>query len=182
MAYDPQLETGEKLIRQFSIKVAKKVEPFVFAVSDQAVYWPAKKLVALSDPYYFRRIRLNKVQEVVVRRVPPYPSWAAAGVMIVAGLCATYLMLEPLLNKTPGHHRVSGWPFAILVGGVILPFAAKGRFGLRVITSDKEFRWKPPLVVDSSSKQKVSDTLDEILAVCGQAGLRVKDERRSQPA
>ncbi len=71
MAYDPQLESGEKLLRQFSIKVTKKVEPFVFAVSDQAVYWPAKKLVALSDPYYFRRIRLNEVQEVVVRRVPP---------------------------------------------------------------------------------------------------------------
>jgi hypothetical protein len=82
-----------------------------------------------------------------------------------------------LLKSQPGAHHVSGWPIAVFVGGIILPFAAKGRYGLHVTTSEKKFKWKPPMVVDKASKDKVAETLTAIRGACESAGLRVKDER-----
>lgn len=177
MAYEAELEAGERLIRQFEIKVTKKVPPFYFAVSDQAVYWPGKKLIALKDPYYFHRIPHGRVQEVSIRRLSPYGWWLLAIVMVGIGAWSSLLVLEHALGKEPGTQRGSGWPFAILVGGLLLPFAARGRFGLRIVTSDKSFTWKPPLVVDSASKANIRASLDEILQACEQARLRVTDDR-----
>jgi len=179
MAYEPQLEPDEKLISQFTVILSKKAKPFHFAVSDQALYWPEQKLIALTDPFYFRRIPHNRVQEVSLRRLSPYLLWLLAGIMILAGLGTSFAMMEPVLTKEPGSHRVSGWPFAVFVGGILLPFAAKGRFGLRIKTSDKDFSWKPPLVVDRLSKDKIAAALSGILESCQHAGLRVMDTRQN---
>jgi hypothetical protein len=182
MAYEPELEVGENLRHRVALNLSKKAQPFHFVVSDRAVYWPAIKLVAKSDPFYFRRITHNQIQEVAIRRLTPYGFWVLAAFMIVGGLISSVLMMAPILSKEPGSHTVSGWPFAVFVGGVILPFAAKGRFGLQVTTSEKSFRWKPPMVVDTASKDKVAAVLSEIGQACQAAGLRVKDERQKNAA
>jgi len=177
MAYEPELENGENVRLRVELNLSKKAQPFHFALSDRALYWPAIKFIAKNDPYYFRRITHNQVQKVEIRRLAPYGFWALAAAMVVVGLMTTIFMLEPLLKSQPGSHRVSGWPIAVLVGGFILPFAAKGRYGLRVTTSDKNFKWKPPMVVDKASKDKVAEALTAIRSACESAGLRVKDER-----
>ncbi|HEY2081551.1 MAG TPA: hypothetical protein VGI88_02110 [Verrucomicrobiae bacterium] len=177
MAYKPELENGENLRYCVALALSQKAQPFHFAVSDRAVYWPAIKLIAKTDPYYFRRITHDQVQEVEIRKLPPYGFWVLAALMILAGLITSVLMMGPLLSREPGVHRISGWPFAVLVGGFILPFAARGRFGLKVTTSKESFRWKPPMVVDKTSKDKVAETLNDISRACQAAGLRVKDER-----
>jgi hypothetical protein len=173
MAYKPELEPNEAIALQIAFKVSEKSAAFNFAVSNQALYWPATKAFAMNDATYFKRIRNNEVSEVCVRRLPPYGLWLIAALMVVAGLAIAILMLLPLINQESGTHTVSGWPFAILVGGILLPFAAKGRLGLEVRTHDKKFRWKPPLVVDKASKQKIQATFDEIIASCKKSGLRV---------
>jgi hypothetical protein len=177
MAYEPELENGENVRLRVQLNLSKKAQPFHLAVSDRALYWPAIKLVAKNDPYYFRRFTHNQIQQVEIRRLAPYGFWALAAGMVVVGLISTIFMMQPVLANQPGEHRVSGAPIAVFVGGLILPFAAKGRFGLRVTTSDKSFKWKPPLVVDKASKAKVAETLDAIRTACESAGLRVKDER-----
>ena len=177
MAYEPELENGENVQLRVQLALSKKAQPFHLAISDRALYWPAIKLVAKSDPYYFRRITHNQIQEVEIRRLAPYGFWALAAVMVVVGLISTVFMMQPLLARTPGTHQVSGWPIAIFVGGLILPFAAKGRFGLRITTTQKTFKWKPPMIVDKISKDKVAETLTSIRTTCESAGLRVKDER-----
>lgn len=173
MAYEPELETNENLALQIEFKISDKAKAFNFAVSDQALYWPATKMFAMNDATYFKRLRNNEISEVCVRRLPPYGLWVVAVLMVLVGLAFTYFMLTPLINHEPGEHRVSGWPFAIFVGGILLPFAARGRLGLEVRTHDKKFRWKPPLVVDKTSKQKIQATFDEIIAACEKSGLRV---------
>jgi len=177
MAYIPELETGETLIRQFTVKFSKskKEKPFHFAVSDRALYWPEKKLIALNDPFYFRRIPHNQVQEVSLKKLAPYALWLLALLMVAGGLFFGYVLLLPFLQHTPGNHRVSGWPLALVVGGILLPFVARGRFGLRIETSAKSFLWKPPLVVDKPSRNLISTTLNDMLQTCQQAGLRVLD-------
>jgi len=173
MAYEPELEPDEKLALQIAFKVSEKAAAFNFAVSDQALYWPATKAFAVSDATYFKRLRNDEISEVCVRRLPPYGLWVVAVLMVLAGLATAYFMFTPLINHEPGEHRVSGWPIAIVVGGILLPFAARGRLGLEVRTHDNKFRWKPPLVVDSDSKQKIQATFDEIIAACEESGLRV---------
>lgn len=173
MAYKPELEPNENLALQIAFKVSEKAAAFNFAVSDQALYWPATKAFAVNDATYFKRLRSNEISEVCVRRLPPYGLWIVAVLMMLAGLVTAYFMYAPLINQEPGEHRVSGWPIAIFVGGILLPFAARGRLGLEVRTHDKKFRWKPPLVVDKASKQKIQATFDEIIAACEKSGLRV---------
>jgi hypothetical protein len=101
--------------------------------------------------------------------------------MIIGGLTSTVFMIQQILSNTPDTH-VSGWPIAVFVGGIILPFAARGRFGLQVTTSEKNFRWKPPMVVDKPSKDQVATVLDGISAACQATGIRVRDERQKIPA
>lgn len=173
MAFKPELEPQEKLSLQIIFKISPKNEVFNFAISDQAVYWPMKKAFAVSDPDYFKRIRNNEISEVCIRRLPPYGLWIFAAIMFLVGLASTIFMLAPLISHEPGIHQVSGWPFAIIVGGILIPFAAKGRLGLEVRTQSKTFRWKPRLVVDKASKQKIQAVFDKIADACAKSGLRV---------
>ena len=173
MAYIPELESNEKLALQIAFKVSEKSATFNFAVSDQAFYWPATKAFAMNDATYFKRLRNNEISEVCVRRLPPYGPWVLAVLMVLAGLALAYLMYAPFINHEPGEHRVSGWPIALFIGGIILPFAAKGRLGLEVRTKSKNFRWKPPLVVDKASRQKIQATFEQIADACEKSGLRI---------
>jgi MFS family permease len=173
MAYDPQLETDEQLTLQIAFKVSEKATAFNFAVSDQAVYWPATKAFAVNDATYFKRIRINEISEICIRRLPPYGLWVLATLMVLAGFATAFLIFAPLINHEPGKHSVSGWPFALIVGGILMPLATKGRLGLEVKTLDKTFRWKPPLVVDKTSKVKIRTTFAEIVAACKRSGLKV---------
>ena len=69
MAYEPELENGENVRLRVQLALSKKAQPFHFAVSDRALYWPAIKLVAKTDPFYFRRLTHHEVQEVEIRRL-----------------------------------------------------------------------------------------------------------------
>jgi hypothetical protein len=173
MAYKPELKPNEHLALQIAFKVSEKSAVFNFAVSDQALYWPAKKMFAMNDATYFKRLRNNEISEVCIRRLPPYGLWVVAVLMVLVGLTTTYFMFTPLINHEPGTHTVSGWPIAIFAGGILLPFAARDRLGLEVRTHDKKFRWKPPLVVGKAARQKIQATFDEIIATCEKSGLRV---------
>jgi len=173
MAYIPELEPNENIALQIAFKVSEKAGAFNFAISNQALYWPATKAFAMNDATYYKRLRNNEIYEVCVRRLPPYGLWVLAVLMVLAGLALAYVIYAPLINHEPGEHRVSGWPIAIFVGGILLPFAARGRLGLEVRTHDNKFRWKPPLVVDKASKQKIQAMFDEIIVACEKSGLRV---------
>ena len=173
MAYKPELAPNEKLALQIAFQISEKSPAFNFAVSDQALYWPAQKAFAISDATYFKRLRHSEISSVCVRRLPSYGLWLVAIILVLAGLASAYFVFAPLLNHEPGEHLVSGWPPAFLVGGMLLPFVARGRRGLEISTLEKKFRWKPPLVVDQASKQKIQETFDLILAACEKSGLRI---------
>jgi hypothetical protein len=179
MAYDIVPESGEQVEARIELNLSKKAQPFHFAVSNRALYLPRIKLIAKTDPYYFQRVRLEQVQEVEVKRLAPYAFWLMAGLMICVGLITTIFMMEPVLRNEPGTHRISGWPIAVFVCGFLVPFAAKGRFGLEVRFSDGKYRWKPPLVVDRASKQQIAETFQTIIEACEKVGVRVLDQRGS---
>ena len=190
MAYIPELEAGEKLIRQFRVKLSKKAKPFLFAVSDRALYWPQQKLFTRNDPFYFRRIPHNQIQAVSLKKLAPYAFWLLSLIMILVGLAILVLLLAPLFELITGIHlglpdiRGTYWTrrhlgvdgILLIAGGIYLSILAKYRFGLRIQTCDKSFTWKPPLfVVDKPSRIHIAFTLKHMLQTCQQAGLRVFD-------
>lgn len=177
MAYEVIPENGETVQGSVRLNVSKKVQPFCFVVSDRAIYIPRIKLIAKTDPYYLQRVRLEQVQHVTIKRLPPFALWLLAGLMILIGLLSTIFMMEPVFQNEPGEHRISGWPIAVFVCGFIVPFVARGRFGLDISLSDGRYRWKPPLVVDRASKQKVAEVLQIVAEACEKVGIRVSDER-----
>jgi hypothetical protein len=189
MACIPKLETGEKLIRQFRVKLSKKGQPFLFAVSDRALYWPQHKLFTWNDPFYFRRIPHNHIQAVTLKKLAPYAFWLLSLIMILAGLAILVVVLAPLFELITGirlhlldvrttynlRHLLIGLAVAPIYVGIHLSILAKGRFGLRIKTSDKSFTWKPPLLFDKPSRIRIALTLKDMLDSCQQAGLRVFD-------
>ena len=177
MAYEVIAQPGEEVEAKIELRISKKAQPFFFAVSNRAIYIPRIKLIAKTDPYYFQRVRLEQVQQVTVKRLSPYALWLLAGLMISIGLLTTTWMMEPVLRNDPGTHHISGWPIAVFVCGFLVPFAARGRIGLEVLFSGGKYRWKPPLVVDKPSKQKIADTLRTIIEACEKVGARVLDKR-----
>jgi hypothetical protein len=182
MAYEVVPEAGETVQASIRLSISKKAQPFCFAVSNRAIYIPRIKLIAKTDPYYFQQVRFEQVQQVTIRRLPPYALWLLAVLMIGIGLITTILMMEPVLGKEPGMHNVSGWPIALFVCGFLVPFVAKGRFGLDISFSDGKYCWKPPLVVDKTSKHKVAEAVWSIAAACEKVGVHVVDERGKRNA
>lgn len=174
MAYTVDLEPGEQIIEELAFTVSNDVQPFHFVVTNRALYVPAKKLIAVSDPYYYRRVPHHEVSEVTIRRMRPYALWFLAGVMFIVGLVVTLLMMSQFSGGyVPREYKVSGWPAAICVGGLLIPFAAHGRRGLLIRWASGSFRWKPPLVIDRASKQRIAENFQDIAAACREAKLNV---------
>jgi hypothetical protein len=180
MAYSVIPEPGEEVETRIELNLSKKAQPFFFAVSNRAIYIPRIKFIAKTDPYYFERVRLDQVQQVTVKRLSPHALWVLAGLMICVGFITTIWMMEPVLRNEPGTHQISGYPIAVFVCGFLVPFAAKGRFGLEISFSGGKFRWKPPLVVDKPSKQKIADAFQTIVEACEKVGIRVIDNRANR--
>lgn len=175
MPYEIADESGEEMLLNTSFTASQKSEPFRIALSNLAIYLPRKKAFAMKDPTYFERVPFSNVIEVRIHRIKPYFMWSLAAAMILVGAVTTVWMMMPVLRGEGG--KVSGYPPAIVVVGLVIPFIAGRRFSLDVKTTGKPFRWKPELLVDKKSRTKVDNYLSEIGNACQKAGLNVVDER-----
>jgi hypothetical protein len=68
-------------------------------------------------------------------------------------------------------YHVSGWPFAIFVGGIIIPFIARGRKILIVRMRKGRFKWKPQLAMDKKTREHCSHLQEELVDACRKAGI-----------
>jgi hypothetical protein len=168
-------EMGETIILEAEYAASEKSVPFAFGITNRAIFLPAKKTFAMKDPWYFRRVPLSDVREVRIRRLKPHVLTIVGICMVVVGLYAGIGMFNA--DYLRGGGKISGWPIAIFVGGLILPFIARGRFGLVVTLARGKFRWKPPLVVDRPSKENIAAVLAAIVQGSRSAGIHVLDER-----
>jgi hypothetical protein len=96
-----------------------------------------------------------------------------AALMVVLGLFFLYFMLEPIVQGHGG--KISGWPLAITIGGLILPFVARGRRSLKIFFTKGKYSWTPPVVVDKGSRQYITQLLDHIVGGFRAAGVQVTE-------
>ena len=175
MPFDVKLDEAEHLIALLSFEASKKSEAFHLAITDRAVFLPRKKLFAVKDPTYCERVPLNRVIEASVEKLSPYFLWTLGLVMMLVGTVTTGLMMLPILKGERG--ELSGYPPAVAVIGLVIPFIARRRYGLSISIVDEVFRWKPPLLVDKASGSEVERFLSLAADAFRQAGVRLRDER-----
>lgn len=164
---DPQPGEEVYLLREFR---GAHGHVFAIAVSNQAVYLPAQKFALKKDPWYFRRVPLSEVKEVRFVKQKSVFILLLSGLMIVFGGVTGFLIMWYALRGEAV--RVSGWPLAFFVGGVILPFIARGRRTLVVIMSNGKYKWKPQLAVDKKTRETYLRLQDEIVQACRKAGIQ----------
>lgn len=177
MPFDISLEEGERLIARLSFIAPGDSEAFHIAITDRAVFLPRKKSFAVKDPAYCERVALNRVVEAKVKKLNPFFLWTLALLMVIAGTVTTGLMVLPVLRGEGG--QLSGYPPAVAIVGLVIPFIARRRYGLSIAIVDEAFLWKPRLHVDGTSRNAVELFLTQTADALRQAGVNVKDERDS---
>jgi len=163
---DPQPGEELYLLKEFR---GSHGHVFAMAVSNQAVYLPSQKMTLKSDSWYFKRIPLSEVLEVGVAKQKSIYIYLLSLVMIISALLMIYLMMAPVLRGEPG--RVSGWPLAILVAGLVVPFIARGRKVLSVKMRKGRYKWKPQLAIDRKTREAAAELQREILEACRKASI-----------
>ena len=176
MAYVPELEVGETLVLKLAFQVSIKDKPFNFAISNRAIYWPSTKAFAIDDATYFKRIQNNEIIEVSAKRLTPYGLWLLAPLIVLIGAVTGYYIFAPVINHERDKSVLSvfyHYVLPVIVAGILMPFAARGRLGLEIKTQDNVYLWKSPLVIGSAPRKKIQTMLDEVLDACGKSGIRV---------
>jgi hypothetical protein len=145
---------------------------FAMAVSNLALYVPVQKLVLKRDSWSFNRVPLSDVLEVRLLKQRPLSLILLSAAMIIFGTVLSVLMMWRAFNPMEGvPYKVSGWPMAIAIGGMIIPFIARKRRTLLVRMQKSKYKWKPQLAIDKKTRQLCSDIQDEILQACKKAGI-----------
>jgi len=168
-------QPGEELYLQREFRGSHD-HVFAIAVSNQAVYLSAQKLALKKDPWYFKRVPLSDVKEVALVKQRPFYLVMLSLSMFVLGTVLSFLMMWRALDPMPGvPYKVSGWPIAIALGGIIIPFIARGRKTLLVTMRKSKFKWKPQLAVDKKTRELCSNLQNEVLLACKKAGIPTVD-------
>jgi hypothetical protein len=166
------LEPGETLIFEDAIEAkSRNDKPFVFGVTDRSVHFLREKHFA-KESWQLERIPIPTIVQVFLKKQRRLPVIIFSGLLFVAGLIMSVIMMMNALNQLPGT-KVSGIPFAILVCGIVLPFLSKGREVIVVQTRDKLYKWKPQLMVDKKSRYKIKDLQQNAIAACRKAGVHI---------
>lgn len=176
MPYTIESEPGEEVLLRVRFSPSPNSPPFNFAVSNRALYLPATKLVVHGDPTCFRRVPKAEVTEIGIQPLKPYALWVFSALMVAAGAVSGFWMMMPFFSGMQGTFQVSGYPLAVLVGGLLLPLAARGRRRLLVRMGRKSYAWTPPLVLDRESKDRIQAVMTQVTDACREAGMPVPHE------
>ena len=151
---------------------------FAMAVSNQAVYVSAQAFALKRDPWYFKRVPLSDVRDVRLVKQKPIYILLLSVFLFSLGAVLSVLMTWRLLNPEPGvAYHVNGWPFALAVAGMVIPFISRGRRILIVRMRKGRFKWKPQLAVDKKTRKLYANIQDEILEACKKAAISVVGSR-----
>jgi hypothetical protein len=170
-------ESGEEiyLFREFR---GSHEHVFAIGVTSKAFYLPARKKLTLKrDSWHFNRVGLCDIKQVRLSKERYLPLLLLAAMMFLIGSVTSVLMIWQNLHPFPGQStRASGWPMAIAVGGLIIPFISRGRRILTIETLDRKYKWKPQLAVDKKTRSLCARIQDEVMQASIRAGVPFLDE------
>ena len=165
-----QLEDDELIVADESFQASKNSYPFRMVLTSHAVYLTRLNKRSLSEPWYLERILHSNIREVLLAPVRPLAAWAAAVVFLGLGITTLILMYLPSSDGS-----ISGWPFALVVGGLVIPFAVRGRKQLVVRLIDETYIWKPEIVIDGTTRAEIRRVQESLLETFRALRIRVLD-------
>jgi hypothetical protein len=171
------LLADENVVAQVTYHPHSKAEPFAITITTQAFLILSKKLFAVRNPYFYERVPLSELRAIRVKRLRAVWWYVLAGLLVVVGAYTTWGMFNEDYRNIGG--QLSKWPIIVLVAGLLLPFAARGRYGLIVAERNKSFTWKPAFVIGTGARQKQDDIISTIVTAARSLGVIVQDERRA---
>jgi hypothetical protein len=175
MAFEINPQPGEHVLVRKEFRGSHS-HIFAMAVSNQALYLSAQKW-ALKDDWYFKRVLLDEVKEVSLKKQKPLTLLLMSAAMLVIGGSVSIMMLMNTYAVTPRQPAYgSGWPIAIFVGGLLIPFIARGRRTLVVRLKKGRFKWKPQLALDRKTRDLYVDIQRDIIGACRKVGLQTIEE------
>ena len=175
MAFEITPQLGEQVYIQHEFRGSHQ-HVFAMAVSNQALYLSTQKF-AMNDTCYFKRVPLSDVVEVRCVKQRPFFMLLISTLMAVVGGIVSFQMLATAYGYLEGGgDRVSGWPIAIFVGGLVVPFASRGRKTLLVQMRKGKFKWRPQLAVDKKTRELYMRIQNELMLACKAVGIRTSNE------
>lgn len=165
----------EDVIADVQYRPHGRAEPFAMTITTRAFFILRKKRFAVRNPYFFDRIELGEIRLVRVERLRVVGWYVLAVLLVVASAYTTWGMFTEAYRNNDG--RLSVWPLVVLMAGLVLPVAARRRYGLVVLQRDASYRWKPPFVVGAPARRKQNDILSTLVNAARAVGVIVHDER-----
>lgn len=171
MAYDFVPEPGEESLASVSYQAANHSEPFICVVTNGAVHVSRSTLL---NGRHLHRIPLQQLTGVRIRRVRPTIAWLVGLVLFAVGVVTTFLMFaDPVMVEGTNLMKVWGAPMGLVVVGLVMPVAARGRFALYLEAGPESRRWKPSIVLGQKARTEVRETMLCIVNAARELGVAV---------
>jgi hypothetical protein len=121
MAFDPQPADGERVLSVLTVIFDRKgTERLDLWLTDRNVYFPGRRIFAVSDPVTTGAMPLSDIQEVAWRPPSAVQRYGiGVGLMLVGGILSFGMLVA-------GEDSIIvGMPTAMLLAGPLFPFLAR---------------------------------------------------------
>ncbi|MFI5166717.1 MAG: hypothetical protein ACHQQS_08865 [Thermoanaerobaculales bacterium] len=175
MAFSIAPQPGEQLFfAEHLAPPARRADQFALGVSNQALFLPRKKAVAVSDPYYFQRVPFSEVRRVSLRRYRPVWLLTLAVLLVLLGVIVLIKVSSRPHNLETA--KAIGFSVAMVVIGLLIPFVSRNRRALRIDLVSGRFRWAPQITVGGPYFAAAQHFLGDFIMAARHAGLCVEDD------
>jgi hypothetical protein len=152
-----QLPEGE---RELANVAFRRESPMAIGITDRAVYIAESKWRPFRKEWRIRRIPIEQVRRVSVRRMRPGLVLLLSLMLIAVGAVHLYVMLHFFRES----REVSLWPFLTIGAGLILPFTARGRRIVHIeFAAGEPWIWRPPMLAADMTKRHVDWLIEQIV-------------------
>jgi hypothetical protein len=171
----PPLADNERMVAHVDYVAHPGSGRFVLAVTTQALFLRRSKGFSHWRTYFLQRLPIDEVRTVFVKPLAAWGWIALAPLLVSIGIYAGYVIYSPILRGAGG--RFSIYPIVLVGIGLLLPFAARRRYGLVITGTRWSFSWKPEFVVGEAARLRQQQAISTIVDGFRAVGIPVVDER-----
>jgi hypothetical protein len=159
----PEIQLPPEEREMANVAFSRGREQMAIGITDRAVYVAEPRNWKLGSRWTQRRVPIEQVRRVTVRRTRPARIALLSLVFLVLGSTYLYVMILPFLDGAQ-RREVNLMPFILIGAGLVLPFVARGHRTVRIEFADgKPWVWKPPMFAADLTKSHVEWLIEQIM-------------------
>lgn len=165
MALKIELQPGEAIVFEDGVKGDRR--PMVLGLTNQAVYVTKEQHFA-NESWRLERIPIPMVTQIYLEKEKKIIPLILAILVFSGGLLLTLGMAWNVSQQLPGT-KVSPWPIAFMLLGILIPFITRGRQILVIQEGKKLHKWKPEIF--DFKKKNAYDLQKRFVEACREIGI-----------